>query len=199
MDGGLRLSGAPRRELPDRDVVLRGRRRLELVGSSGDELVEVVADHEDISEVGASGGCLAHAIDRGRVRDDDARTRVVEVVGVVLGLQERVRLGRDRADLLGAVPERDELDRVAEDQEDALLRTDAELTQDVAALVRQARELGVRCLAVRPDQRGAVASALLDVAVDEPAREVELPRDVVVGQDRATSRTSSTSISVSVS
>mgnify|MGYP003291886661 CR=1 FL=1 len=30
--GGLRLAGAPGRELPDRDVVLRGRRRLEFVG-----------------------------------------------------------------------------------------------------------------------------------------------------------------------
>ena len=40
--------------------------------------------------------------------------RVVEVVGVVLRREEGVRLGGDRADLLRAVPEGDELDGVAE-------------------------------------------------------------------------------------
>ena len=55
------------------------------------------------------------------VGDDDAGARVVEVVGVVLRLEERVRLGGDRADLLRAVPEGDELDGVGEDEQDAVL------------------------------------------------------------------------------
>ena len=133
------------------------------------------------------------------IGDDDRRIGVLEVVGVVLRLQERVRLRGHRADLLGAVPERDELDGVAEDQQNPVLGTHTDLEEKVAAAVDEARQLGVRRLAGRADERGAVATALLHVAVDEPGREVELARQVGMRDHAATSRISSTSISASVS
>jgi hypothetical protein len=52
-------------------------------------------------------------------------------------LEERVRLGRDRPDLLCSIPESDELDRVGEHQQDALLGAHAELPEDVAAAVHE--------------------------------------------------------------
>ena len=77
---------------------------------------------EDLSEPAASLGGLAGSPPRRRlVGDDDAGARVVEVVGVVLRLEEGVRLGGDRPDLLRAVPEGDELDGVGEHEQHAFL------------------------------------------------------------------------------
>ena len=115
VDGGLRLAGAAGRELPERDVVVRGRRRLELVRTASlrSSLPRnvLVARPEPVARPRprriARLACVSSAT-------TTAASRVVEVVGVVLRLEERVRLGGDRADLLRAVPERDELDGVAE-------------------------------------------------------------------------------------
>ena len=57
----------------------------------------------------------------GLVGHHDLRVGVLEVVGVVLRLEERVRLGGDGSDLLRAVPERDEVHGIAEDEEHAVL------------------------------------------------------------------------------
>ena len=118
MDGALRLPRAAGRELPERDVVLRRRRRLELVGLGGEPIPECVVDDQDVPPAGdrldrAAGRLVGH---------DDPCVRVLEVVRVVLRLEERVRLGGDGADLLRAVPERDELDGVAESEQHPLLR-----------------------------------------------------------------------------
>ena len=97
-------------------------------------------------------------------------SRVVEVVGVVLRLEKRVRLGGDRADLLRAVPERDEARR---SRRARAARGPRALTPSSCRTLPQrftsARQLRVRRRAVRADQRGAIAATLLDVAVDEPA------------------------------
>ena len=143
MDGALGLPRAAGRELPERDVVLRRRRRLELVGHRLEPVSERVVDDENVPLAGD----LANHGFRRLVRHHDRRVGVLEVVGVVLRLEEGVRLGRDGADLLRAVPERDELDGVAEDEQHAVLRPDAELEQEVAAAVDEPTELGVGRLA----------------------------------------------------
>ena len=131
VDGAFRLPGAPGRELPERDVVLRRRRRLELVRHVCEARVELLVHDENLSLA-----CdLTDRRLRGLIGDHDRRIGVVEVVRVVLRLEERVRLGGDRADLLRAVPERDELDRVAECEQHAVLRSDAQLAKQVSGPV----------------------------------------------------------------
>ena len=51
VDGAFRLPGAPGRELPEADVVLRGRSRLELVGDGRESLVERLVDEEQLSQL----------------------------------------------------------------------------------------------------------------------------------------------------
>src|SRR6476646_9023176 len=183
MDRALWPARAPRRELPEADVVLRRRYRLKLVRELPKAGAEVVVDDQDSP--------LACDHDRG--------VRVVEVVRVVLRLEERVRLSGDRTDFLRSVPEGDEVDRVAQDEQHPVLRSNAELLEQVAVAVHEPRELRVGRGSVRVDQRGSVAAAFLHVAVDEPGREVQLVRKVGAGDHAATSRISSTSMSVSVS
>ena len=141
MDGALRLAGAPGRELPERDVVLRRRRRLELVGASPRAARGTSSSTTRTCRSPATSRIAASVVSS---RDHDLRVGVLEVVGVVLRLEERVRLGGDRSDLLRAVPERDELDGVAEDEEHAVLGADAELAEQVPAAVDEARELARR-------------------------------------------------------
>ena len=195
MDGALRLAGAARRELPERDVVLRRRRGLELVRYFPEARMELLA-HDEYVPFARD---LPDRSLRGLVRHHDLRVGVLEVVGVVLRLEERVRLGGDGSDLLGSVPERDEVHGIAEDEEHPVLCADAELQEQVPAAVDEACELAVGGPAVRADQGGAIAAALLHVAVDEPGREVQLVRQVGMRDHAATSRISSTSMSVSVS
>jgi hypothetical protein len=195
MDGRLWLTCAPGRELPDRDVVLGGRSGVELVGHLPQPLL---IDDQHLAQPAARLRHLADRPFRRLVDDHDAGTRVVEVVRVVLRLEEGVGLGRDRSDLLRPVPECDELDRVGEHEQDALLGAYAQLPEEVAAAVYEPGQLGVGRRAARTEQRRPVAPALLDVAVDEPAREVEFAREVLVG-DHATSRISSTSMSARAS
>jgi len=159
--------------------------------------VVLLVDDEDLAEpTGALGSSADRRLGR-RIDDDDTGARVVEVVRVVLRLEKRVRLGRDRADLLRAVPEPDEVDGVAQYEEHALLRADTPLAENVTAPVYEPRQLGVRDRSVRVDQRGPLSSSFFDGPVDEPARKVELARQVRM-RDHATSRISSTSMSVSV-
>src|SRR6476646_6523354 len=195
MDRALWPARAPRRELPEADVVLRRRYRLELVRELPKPGAEVVVDDQD-SPLACD---LADRILCRLVGDHDRGVRVVEVVRVVLRLEERVRLGGDRTDFLRSVPEGDEVDRVAQDEQHPVLRSNAELLEQVAVAVHEPRELRVGRGSVRVDQRGSVAAAFLHVAVDEPGREVQLVRKVGAGDHAATSRISSTSMSVSVS
>ena len=105
MDGALRPAGAARSELPERDVVLRGRRRLELVRKLLEPRPKLIVDDQDFPLAGD----LADRVLGRLVRDHDGCIGVLEVVRVVLRLEERVGLGRDCADLLRSVPERDEV------------------------------------------------------------------------------------------
>src|SRR5262245_47033466 len=195
MDGSLRLARAARRELPERDVVLRRRRSLEVVRHVGEPLSEGLVDDEDLP----FSRYLADRSLRRRVGDHNRRIRVLEVVGVILRLEKRVRLGRDRADLLCPVPEGDEVHGVAQDKKGSVLSAETELEQQVAAAVHACRERGVGRLSFGADQRDVLTPSLLDVAVYEPGREVQLVSQVGVRDHAATSRISSTSISVSVS
>ncbi len=171
------------------------RRGLELVREAVEPVAERLVDDEDL----ALARNLPDRSLRRRVRHDDRGVGVVEVVGVVLRLQERVRLGGHSPDLLGAVPERDEVHGIAEDEQDPVLRADAKLQEHVPAAIHEARQVAVGRLSLRADQRRAVASALLDVPVDEPGCEVQLVRQIGMRDHAATSRMSSTSMSVSVS
>ena len=211
----LGFTGAARRELPDGDVVACRRRRLQGFRGLADEGVEAPlagaeivrrdADDEQVARVGAPGRRLSHRLERDAVHDDDLGFGVVQVVGVVLGLQIRVDLGGHRTDLLRRIPRGHEIHAVAQRQQHAVLPPHAELLQHVAHLVGQRGELGVGRGPVIRDERRAVASTLLEVAIHEPAGHVEPLGDVPVPQHDAapqpriaTARTTSTNMSVSV-
>ena len=128
--GGLRRAGRARRELPERRVVLRRCRprssASEAAAAASSKDVSprprLGADDEDRGRGREPAHRLAHVRERRLVDDHDPGPRVAEVVGVVLGREERVRLGDDRPDLERGVPARDELGAVGEREQDAVLR-----------------------------------------------------------------------------
>ena len=174
MDACLRLAGAARGELPDRDVVVRDRRCDEIAGLPRDQRRRTTPRrpgarchvHSTTSSVGrASAGGRGRDASRSSVTASTTTTTasgVVEVVRVVLWLQERVDLGGHCADLLHRVPGRDELHRVGEREEHALLRLDAEFEQRVANAIGEVGELRVGDGARRSGERGSAAAALRD-------------------------------------
>ena len=120
MDGRLRLPGRARRELPDRDVVLGGWRRISSSGMPSRKPSRATTHLSRPCDLADRPlGLLVH--------DHDPRARVVP------GSTRSPSAGGTctprpyRADLLRAVPERDELDRVVEHKQDALLGAHAEL------------------------------------------------------------------------
>ena len=119
---------------------------------------------------------LAHVRERGRVDDDHPRPRVVDGSSVVLGREERVGLGDDGADLEAphTSTRRTRGRRRARAARGPPCRTPSS-QKHVAGTVREAPQSSrVGHRRRRRRERDAVAAALVEVAVEEPAREVEV-------------------------
>jgi len=137
------------------------------------ELGPVESDHQQCRVLAGGLHRRAHPLHGHTVDDHHRCAGVVDVVGVVLRLQERVHLGGHRADLLRRVPGRDEFDRVGEREEHAVLRTHPKLEERVADLVGQRGELGIRAHPGAVDERRPVAASFTEIAVEEVRGDIE--------------------------
>ena len=119
---------------PEGHVVAVGEHGIELLALRGEPGVQV--DHVGIRRVAGDEPDLqprhrlAQARHEVRVRDREARVRVLGVVGVVLRLVQRAHGHGDGADPHRAEEEQREDRRVVEDEQDAVLAPDAELAQE---------------------------------------------------------------------
>src|SRR6202043_2122820 len=101
------------------------------------------------------------------------------------------------------VPGGDELDRVSDREEHAVLLAHADLPERIAGLVGEGGELRVRALPAAFDERGAAAAPLFEITVQEvrgdvvPCRRARLVAHGP-GSGRTCSRISSTSRAASV-
>jgi hypothetical protein len=110
--------------------------------------------------------------------DDHPGAAVVQDVLVVGRLPQRVGRHRDGADLDRAKKRVDELRAVEQQQQDALLDAHVEhVAQGVAESIDVVEHLTIRD-PLGPKLDGDVAAASFgDVAIDEPCRDVEVPRN----------------------
>lgn len=157
MNGRLRRARAARRKLPDCDLVPARRFGVEVFGGSCHEVPEPclvrpqllpIRDYQQPAKVTRGGYRLADRAESHTVNHSDLRSRVVEVVSIVLRSQERVNLGDDSPNLQYGVPGRYELDAVAQREQHAVLGADAELAQHVPHPIGKTGHLGIGVRAI---------------------------------------------------
>ena len=165
---------------PERRVVPRRLHRVELRGRLADPRVEAdllargLPGHHDVPEVPRLRE-RGPGLDQERLGDDgDGGAAVVEEVEIVLAPHHGVDGNGDGADLDRAPEGGEELGRVEQQAEDALLALDAQLQEGVARPVHQLLEAGVGERAVLVVEGDPIAAPFLDMPVDEEARRVEL-------------------------
>ncbi len=112
-----------------------------------------------------------------RLRDHRHRgAAVVQEVTVVVPAHHGVDRDRHRPDLDRAPERGEELGRVEQQAEHALLRAHPQVQQRVARAVDQLLQPSVGQCALLVEERGLLGSAFRDVTVDEEARRVEAGR-----------------------
>jgi hypothetical protein len=171
VDDALRLAGRAGAVQPERHVVAMRRRRIELVDLRRQRTVELhhpVAAARDERHLFASER-RAQRLDARRIAHNDAGVGVGDVVAVVVGSVERAHRNRDRAEPDRA-EERDREDGgVVEDQQHALLASDAELTQQVPEAIDLAAKVLVAQGRVGRDVGRLVAPSFVDISVEDLA------------------------------
>src|SRR5689334_650337 len=121
--------------------------------------------------LGEHGPCLGHQWSRDHRGLRAAVSQEVQIVGTA---HQRVHRNGHGADLDGAPERAEELGRVEAQHEDAVLHLHAELTKRVARPVDEVVHVAIAQRSTFIVKRGGVRAALLDVAIDEPRRDVEL-------------------------
>src|SRR5262245_32555667 len=185
----LRAPRASGREEPAREVVASGRlvlgrapppprRRLPREGPRARARGDPAGGRrrpydEGRAQVAGSRQRLRELPPRGGVDRGDLRAGVVEVVGEVLGGDERVHHREDGARLERAEPGGGELGEVGQDVEDPVLGLDPQLPQGVRRAVREALDVGVGEGLPAAADRDPPPSTLLDPRVEQVVREVE--------------------------
>jgi hypothetical protein len=121
--------------------------------------------------------CLLEVRQLPGVGHDDPGVGVGDVVAVVVGLVHRADGDWDRADVQRSEEGGRVHRRVVEDEQDAILLTDADLLQQAAEAADPPAQLVVGQRPVRGDERSLVAATGLHLPLDDAARVVSLRSD----------------------
>ncbi len=135
---------------------------------------ERVDGRNDVTQVAAP--VRRNRVDRRqqlRTDDDRGGARILNHVRVVGRLPQRVERNRHGADLDRTEKTVRERGPVEHQQQDAVLRPDAERAQRRSGAVHVAQQVVVRDALISTFDRDAAAAAFGDVAVDEMRRRVE--------------------------
>ena len=184
VDGALGRARAAAAPQPKRRLVPVGRRRIEVRVGGGQEVAQRVPPrsrrpgprHDHVAEGALTG---ERGLDGGEeffAHGEHRRPAVAQHVGVVVGLERRVRRDRHRPDPDRPPEQVRELRGVQHQQQDPLFRAHAEVAQGVPRAVDLAQEGPVGDPIVAGINGDAVAPPLVQVSVQKRGGNVELLR-----------------------
>ena len=107
------------------------------------------------------------------MNDGDARARVVEIVFVIIGRQQRIDHRDHRADPRRAKPGPDKLRTIRQDDQHAIFNLNAQLAQSVADAIRHARRVAISERLIFVVEADFVFAPFLQIVVEEVVGHVE--------------------------